>query len=165
MFNRALKLNFDLLKGQTKVFMTCKLQSIHAVYWPFFFYRAAVTELDGFQRDDMHLLRLLGIVDFEIPRALKRYRNYHKFRVSRMSFFYQEPFEQYDALLRSNMCCLLENRDKHGRYVFYLDSSKMDTTKYEMDDLCVLENLWLEAIMDKPDVVKRGVACIMDAKE
>lgn len=45
-----------------------------------------------------------------------------------------------------------------------MDTSKIDPDTMTVDEQAVLDAMWLEGVMDDPEVIKKGVAVILDTK-
>jgi len=119
---------------------------------------------DNCQKDDNHLCRFLGICDYNVRYAYKRYSRYQQFRQDVPEWLFKHPPEQYDSLLRMGACCILEGRDKYGRKVYFMDTTNMKPSKMKLEDKTVLDSLWMELVMDDPETQRLGVAMLMDIK-
>ncbi|XP_063702006.1 clavesin-1-like [Culicoides brevitarsis] len=115
--------------------------------------------------DDIYITRWLTILDWNPTAAFKRLTRYHKFRKEHPDWHFTRHVSAYDQLLKRNIAVMLPHRDKHGRRVYLMHASKMDTSEVTIEEMGQIDTIWFESILDEAETQQNGVTIIIDMKD
>lgn len=98
--------------------------------------------------DDEFLLRFLRAKDFSIPGACARIENYLTIRKTLSHLFSNLDMEssEFKTIFGFKSIAVLQERNKKGRLVYYIDIGKIDLDKCSVVDLIRITNLVFESL-------------------
>lgn len=114
--------------------------------------------------DDTYLTRWLTLTDWNVSAAFKRLTRYHKFRKEHPDWHFSRHVSAYDQLLKRNIAAILNDRDRHGRRVYLMHVSQMDTDEVTIEEMGQIDTIWFESVYDEPKTMENGVTVIIDMK-
>ncbi|CAL8130280.1 unnamed protein product [Orchesella dallaii] len=115
------------------------------------------------QQDNELLLHYLQSRKDNVHDAWNTLRKYTENRFQNYpSVFLVDQHVTFLSIMRKGVYGVLKNRDKFGRGIVFLDSSKWNLTELSVDDLTVGAVVIAETFWREPEVLKNGIIFVQN---